>query len=118
MLATIARMNDEQYPVARRERKAEQQEAANAELRNRRAMQPAGQLNARNAVFRSRKPGGGRELNPDFLLADQVCYPYTTEFGTFCQASPCHLKSLHSFVQRALSGCTFCFREGTFVSHC
>jgi hypothetical protein len=21
-------------------------------------------------------------------------------------------------VQRALSGCTFCFREGTFVSHC
>ena len=114
----MARMIDEQYPLARWEGKAEQQEAVNAELRNRRAMQPAGQLDARNAVFRSRKPGGGLELNPDFLLAGQVCYPYTMEFGKFCQASPCHLKSPQLFAQRALSGCTFSCREGRFVSLC
>ena len=114
----MARMIDEQYPVAHWERKAEQQEAANVELRNRRARQPAGQLDTRNATLKCRKPWDGRELNSDILLAGQVCYPYTTEFGTFCQASPCHLKSLQSFAQRALSGCTFSCREGRFVSHC
>ena len=69
----MARMTDEQYPVARRERKVEQQEAANAELRIWKAMQPAGQLDARNAALRCRKPMGGRELNPDLLLASLVC---------------------------------------------
>ena len=72
MLAVMARMTDEQYPVARRERKVEQQEAANAELRNRRAMQPAGQLDARNAALRCQKPGGGQELTPDLLLAGEA----------------------------------------------
>ncbi|CAG0887399.1 unnamed protein product [Darwinula stevensoni] len=43
---------------------AEEQEAANAELRNKRAVQPAEQFDTRNAALRCRKPGGGRDLNP------------------------------------------------------
>ncbi|CAG0893484.1 unnamed protein product [Darwinula stevensoni] len=107
VLAAIARISDEQEAdVGRTAQTGEQQEAAKAELRNKRAVQLPEQLDARNAALKCRKPGGGRELNP-VLLAGLVCYYYTTEFGTFCQATPCHLKSLPSFAERALSGCTF-----------
>ena len=67
----MARMIDEQYPLARWEGKAEQQEAANVELRNRRAMQPAGQLDARNATLKCRRPG----IEPGLLACRSSVLP-------------------------------------------
>ncbi|CAG0899157.1 unnamed protein product [Darwinula stevensoni] len=68
-----SRLSAEQHAAVRRERRAvqtaEQQEAANDEVRNRRAVQPAEQLDARNAVLGCRKLGGGQKLNRELLLA-------------------------------------------------
>jgi hypothetical protein len=40
------------------------------------------------------------------------------ELGTFFPASLCHSTNYCRFPQHALSGCTFCCREGGFVLHC
>jgi hypothetical protein len=118
MPAETARMNEHQAGV-RRERRAaqpaEQQGAVNAELRNRRAVEPAEQLEARNAAFRCRKPGGGRELNPDLLLAGQVCYTlHLTPRNSGHFSCPHHVISIITVVCRSelCQAIHFSCREG------